>query len=185
MSVLKSAFLDAEGRLFGKFNIIDILMTGFITLLVLGVWLVQSGWHQTSGQVIEGESDILISVQLSDLRTLDTQLFKPGETTAITIRNQPRGQVKIVDSHCDPLMVAVSGSAKPVPDPGKPNGYECFVTLKDHSLVTKDGYVSEGVKVKVGLGIELEGFKYRAYGRITDVVAVKPTAAVPPQPAAS
>ena len=169
------ALIDSNGRLLGTVNVIDACVGLLITLLVIGTLLVQSGWYQTSGKVIEGESDILIHVQLSDLKTLDKELFKPGEKTSITIRNQPRGAVTIVNSECKPLQVTLLDNHKPiaVPDASEPNGHECFVTLKDHSLVTSDGYVSEGVKVKVGLGIELEGFKYRTYGRITDVVPVE------------
>ena len=170
------SFLDKEGRLFGRLNVLDAAVAVLIGLMIVGVFAVQSGLHTTSGQVVQGETDIHIAVQISDFKTLDPNLFKPQQTTSITIRNQPRGQVEIVSSTCERIQTVV-GDNRVGQDPAEPNGYECFVVLKDHALVTKDGYVTNGVKVKVGLGIELEGFKYRVYGRITDVTAMNPATA--------
>jgi hypothetical protein len=163
------ALMDKNGRLFGRFNVLDTAVASLIGLMVLGVFVVQSGLHTTSGQVVEGESDIQIHVQISDFKTLDPQLFVPGNATHITIRNQPRGDVTITSAQCKRIQVSL-GNGAVANDAAEPNGHECFVVLRDHALVTKDGYVTEGVKVKVGLGIELEGFKYRVYGRITDVL---------------
>lgn len=170
------AILDGQGRLFGKINLVDGVISLAIILGVLGVLLVQSGWHVTSGQVVQGESDILISVQIPRLTTLDKNLFKPGAKTAITIRNQPRGDVLVESVKSTPSRVPfLDGAGKPVavPDVSQTNSYDYILKLKDHAKVTADGYVAEGVKVKIGLPIELEGFKYRVYGKIVNVEAVQ------------
>lgn len=168
--------IDERGKLFGQWNIIDALVTGAIGLSVLGVFLVQSGFQVTSGQVVEGESDIRITVQIPLLRTLDRNLFVPGQKTAITIRNQPRGEVPIDSATSSPAkmtLAAANGKPELVEDLAQVNTYDFTVVLHDHAKVTEDGYVSEGVKVKVGLPIELEGFKYRVYGKIVNVEAVE------------
>lgn len=168
--------LDERGKLLGKINVLDFISGGVIVLAVLGFFMVQSGYHVTSGEVIEGESDVEITVQVSDLKTLDPNLFKPGEQTAITIRNQPRGTVEVVSAQSQPVQVtALNSQGQPtgVKDYSEPNGYDLFIKLKDHAMVTRDGYVANGVKIKIGLPIELEGFKYRVYGRITDVNAIE------------
>lgn len=169
-------WIDENGRFLGKVNIVDLFTTSVVVLGVLGVFLVQSGLHVTSGQVVEGEADIFVDVQISDLKSLDPNLFKAGEKTDITIRNQPRGSVSIVEAHSQPVQVTVldsKGQVKGVGDYSEPNGHDFFVTLKDHAKITQNGYVAAGVKVKVGLPIELEGFKYRAYGRIINVREAK------------
>lgn len=166
------AIIDKQGKLFGRINVIDFVFVSTVCLAVMGVLLVQSGLHVTSGQVVQGETDILIAVQVPNLKTLDSALFKPGQKTAITIRNQPRGQVLIEDVKSEPVKITLpspTGQAQSIPDPSQANGYDYTLWLKDHAKVTEDGYVTEGVKVKIGLPIELEGFKYRVYGKIVDV----------------
>lgn len=168
------ALLNEQGKLLGRINIVDFIIGGIILLGVLGIFLVQSGTHITSGQMVEGETDILITVQIPNLKTLDPQLFEPHKKTAITIRNQPRGDVLIEQVSSNPVRITgVLPSGKPVlvDDLAQTNGYDYLIQLKDHAKITKDGYVSEGVKVKVGLPIELEGFKYRVYGKIVNVEA--------------
>lgn len=168
--------LNSEGRLFGRFNVLDVVVTGAIALGVAGVFLVQSGTQVTSGQVVEGETDILVYVQIPSLKTLDRELFEPDKNTSITIRNQPRGEVLIESVKSAPTKVTMLGSnQKPlaVDDIAMANSYDYTVVLKDHAKITKDGFVTEGVKVKIGLPIELEGFNYRVYGKIVDVQAAQ------------
>ena len=62
-----------------------------------------------------------------------------------------------------------NGSLKTVSDPADPLGNDYMVTLKDHALFTQDGYVTEGIKVKIGLNIEVEGKNYRVPGMIIGV----------------
>jgi hypothetical protein len=166
--------LDSNGRLLGKYNIFDAMMLGIALLIGVGLLAVQSGWHQTSGETIKGEADIEYTVLLRNLKTLKKDLFVPGKTLSITIRNQPRGEVTILDAQVTPKKLAVptaTGEAKVIDDPADLYGYDYLIQLKDHALVTDEGYVTEGIKVKVGLPIEVEGFDYRVNGVIADVKA--------------
>jgi len=162
------SMVDKNGKLWGKINVIDFTLAVVVVVGVLGVFLVQSGTEVTSGKVVEGESDILTTIQIPNLKTLDKNLFEVGKKTAITIRNQPRGEVLIQNVVSAPVRITVS-SGKAVPDMAQNNSYDYTIVLKDHAKITADGYVAEGVKVKIGLPIELEGFKYRVYGKIVDV----------------
>jgi len=169
------SLIDQNGKLLGKINVIDFTVAAVIVLGVLGVFLVQSGAQVTSGKVVEGESDIRITIQIPNLKTLDSKLFEPGKKTSITIRNQPRGEVLIDKVQFAPVRITLAAGGKPqaVPDLAQSNSYDYLIALKDHAKITADGYVTEGVKVKVGLPIELEGFKYRVYGKIVNVEAVQ------------
>lgn len=167
-----------DGKVLGKWNILDASLVGVFALVAVGIMLVQSGSLVTSGKEVQGESDIRITVQIPSLKTLDKSLFVPGKTTAITIRNQPRGDVKIESVKISPVQAVFLNSlnhAVSVEDLSQKNSYDYTITLKDHALIAKDGYVTEGVKVKIGLPIELEGFKYRVYGKIVDVNPIKET----------
>jgi hypothetical protein len=170
------ALIDQNGRLFGRINIIDSVFTLAVVLGVAGVFLVQSGVHVTSGQVVQGETDIAITVFIPLFKTLDSELFKPGEKTSITIRNQPRGDVLIEGVEKTPVkMTAIfqNGQTQIVDDLAQVNSMDYTLRLRDHAKITKDGYVAEGVKVKVGLPMELEGFKYRVYGKIVNVEPIE------------
>lgn len=165
-------FMNQSGQLFGRINVIDFLGFGLAGLATLGILLVQSGFYQTSGQVIKGEGDIQYTVYIRNLKTLQPNLFVPGKKLSITIRNQPRGAVAITHVQQTPKrssFMLPNGTLKTLTDPADPYGYDYLVTLKDHALFTEDGYVTEGIKVKMGLNIEVEGKNYRVPGMIVDV----------------
>ena len=162
-------FIDDSGRLFGKVNVIDFGFLAVVLLAAVGLLAVQSGWHKTSGQMIQGEADIHYTFQLRNVKTLHpNDMFKPGDSLSMTIRNQPRGSVQITDVKMNPKHILI-GNGQLVPDTSDPNGYDYLVTVKDHATVTSDGYVTEGVKVKTGMSIDVESPNYRLSGIIIDV----------------
>lgn len=164
--------INQSGQLFGRINLIDFLGLALALLVAVGIIAVQSGMYRTSGQVIKGEGDIQYTILIRNLKTLQPDLFVPGKKLSITIRNQPRGEVPIVsvDRHAKRTSYMLpSGELKTVEDPADPNGYDYLVTLKDHATFTNDGYVTEGIKVKIGLSIEVEGKNYRVPGIIVAV----------------
>lgn len=165
------SLMDSQGRLFGKINLIDAGVYGVLLLGVLGIIAVQSGWHTTSGEVIKGEAEIQYTFMMRNAKVLDPNLFKVGDTLSMTIRNQPRGKVTITDVKVSPKMavVEVGSNYKVIPDPTEKNGYDFLITVKDKATVTDDGYVTEGVKVKTGSNIDVEGFGYRMPALIVDV----------------
>lgn len=165
-------WINSSGQVFNRINLIDFMGLALAFLIAIGVILVQSGIYQTSGQVIKGEGDIHYTVYIRNLKTLDPELFAPGKKLSITIRNQPRGEVPIVEVKRNPRRASymlADGTLKTMEDPADPYGYDYLVTLKDHALFTQDGYVTEGIKVKIGLNIEVEGRNYRVPGMIVNV----------------
>ena len=162
--------LDTNGRLFGKFNVLDAGLVMLLALGGLGLFLVQSNLHATSKAMVQGETDLDIRVMFT-LRSEDAQLLKAGDETHITVRNQPRGAVQIVDVQKVPVqvMLALNGTPTAVTDTTEKHVYSYWVTLRDHATITKEGYVAEGVKIKVGVPVDLEGFKYFVHGGIVDV----------------
>jgi hypothetical protein len=175
MRAQKMKMVDQSGRLFGKFNVIDFSALAMLLLVALGILLVQSGLYRTSGQQVKGESDIEYTIALRNVKTFQPDLFKKGNQLSITIRNQPRGNVLITDSQVTPKkMVVPSGqSYQVINDPIDTNGFDYIVKLRDHAVITGDGYVTNGIKVKIGLPIEVEGFNYRLPAVIADIREVK------------
>ena len=179
--------LDANGRLLGRWNLIDASTLGLLFLVALGIVGVQSGWLKTSSQVVQGETDIEYTILIRNLKTLQPNLFQPGKTLSITIRNQPRGQVKIVAAAVSPKKIIIpntqEGTYDVIEDPIDRFGYDYTVRLRDHAIITPDGYVTEGIKVKIGLPIEVEGYHYRVGGVIAEVREASKTASTETLPA--
>jgi hypothetical protein len=172
--------IDKAGRLLGKWSLIDIGTLGVLFMVAVGIIGVQSGWVKTSSQVVKGETDIEYTILIRNLKTLQPNLFQVGKTLSITIRNQPRGQVTIVAVSASPKKIilpnAQDGTYHIIEDPIDRFGYDYVIRLKDHAVVTPDGYVTEGIKVKIGLPIEIEGYHYRVGGIIAEVKEAAPVA---------
>jgi hypothetical protein len=159
-----------------RLNRLDWVLIALALAVGLGVLAVQVGMHRTARQVVKGETDILLTVYLMHLRTLGPNVFIPGGKASLTIRNVPRGELVIQAVRSFPklaLVTTLQGTEKAVPDLSDPLARNYLVTLKDHAVVTPDGYVSEGIKVKKGLPVEIEGFDYRVTGVIVDVQGAK------------
>jgi hypothetical protein len=158
-------------------NLVDALIGVVIVISVLGVIAVQSKWMRTSGQMILGETELDYTVLIRNLKTLKRDLFVPGKNLSITIRNQPRGEVTIMAVEATPKKIVLpdnKGGAVVLDDPADEYGFDYKVHLRDHALIGKDGYVTEGIKVKIGLPIEVEGFDYRVNGVIVSVDKAPP-----------
>lgn len=167
------AFIDEHGRLLGRFNVIDTVMALGVVLAVGALLLVQSGAHQTSSAMIEGDAVIEYTVHLSHVDALHPeQWFKAREPVDLTVRNQPRGHVDVVAYTFTPRRAIIPVSAGKfvlVDDPNAPNTVEMYVTLRDNVQATKDGYVGNGVKLKQGSHVVLENDLTRLDGVISDV----------------
>jgi hypothetical protein len=164
-----------NGKLFGVVNIIDLAVILFIFVGLTGLILVKSGKFATSAHTIKKQAMIEFDVAIRGLKlSSDEQLFKVGDKTFITIRNVPYTSLDIVKSAMAPWQTVIPDPKNPsraiaVKDPAETNTYNYTVTLRDKALITDDGAVIGGNKIKTGLLVTLEGFKYRVNGVVTDV----------------
>lgn len=165
--------LNGELKLFGRFNAFD-----FVCLLVLllagGGFLLAKAGHAGVNKAIHGTARIDIDIYFVGIKTKDPDLFKAGETSALTIRNQPvYPPMTIVKVEHWPKKVAFLApdgkKALALPDPSQPLANDFLVTVSDTADITDDGYVVRGNKLKVGNQVELESFKYRVQGVVVDI----------------
>ena len=152
---------------------LDLTVIAVAFLALAGFGLAKAGYAGVD-QVIEGTHKVNISVYLIGLKTLDTEIFKAGEKSAITIRNRPVDPpmtiVKVEHwPHKASFLKPDASGAVAFADPATPFAHDFMITLEDVADGTKDGYVIRGNKVKVGNLVELEGFKYRAQGVVADI----------------
>lgn len=164
-----------DGKLFGKINIVDLLVIVFIFLGALGLYLVKSGKFLTSSKVNQGTKEVQFDVVLRGMKlSRESNVFKAGDKSFITIRNVPYTKLIIVKSEKTKWQTPLPNPKNPTEsiaavDPTTPYTYNFLVTLKDKAIITPDGPVIGGNKIKMGLPIELEGYNYKFSGIVSDV----------------
>lgn len=154
-------------------NIVDKVIIIAIILGIVGFFAVKLNLHQTSSNIIERKASIEFDVNfMAQPISSKASLFKKGDDAFITIRNVPYTKLQIVDYTCTPWEMSVYDNTKNVfaiKDPSRSDIYNIQVTLKDDAIITPDGAVIGGNKIKIGLPITIEGFNYRLNGVVSDV----------------
>ncbi|MGB3761365.1 MAG: DUF4330 domain-containing protein [Rivularia sp. (in: cyanobacteria)] len=171
------AILDSKGRLFGKFNILDIGALLVILLVIGGIFL----FPGTTGSVAQVgtttkpiEVDLIVrGLKVKDIDRLSEQGFKKAGKTNVIIRNQPYGQIPIKSIEVLPRKIIVTqpdGSIKLMEDP-RENIFstDMLLTLAGKATITDSGPVLGNSKVKIGMPFELEGFNYNFNASVIDV----------------
>ena len=162
-------------NIFGKFNIIDVIIVlGVIIALLVGVVTIKH-FRQTADKQIEATSQISFQVFLRGVTVTGEEFpIKAGEKTFITIRNVPYTELTVNGVAYTPRQTAVASSKSDkqyilVNDPGQIAIFDAVVSVTDTAKITKDGAVVGGNKIKMGLPITLEGKNYKFNGTISDV----------------
>lgn len=168
------AFLDSQGRLFGKVSLLDLGAGGIILAAVSSLFLAPSltgSVAQVGAKKQALEVEVLIKgFSAADASGLMADIRREGQSSII-IRNQPYGQVKVLSAQLLPRTIPTpqpDGSLKAQPDP-RPEAKltsDALLTLTGDATKTTDGYVFGNSKVKVGTPIELEGQSYRFGGSV-------------------
>jgi len=168
-----------DGKILGKFNIVDFTIWVIIAIVILGLIIVKSGIHKPLGKVALGKKQVEFTVitRAYDV-TAAEELFKPGEKTFITIRNNPYTELEIVKVKKDTSQEMFFNYDRPeipylIDNVAYPNRFQYTVTVKDTAQITKDGAVIGGNKIKIGLPVDLEGFNYRLSGMVSDVKIIE------------
>lgn len=162
-------------NLFGKFNIVDIVIVlGVLIALIVGV-LTTKHFRQTADRQIEAISPITFQVFLRGVTVTGEEFpIKSNDKTFITIRNVPYTQLHVLGVSSQARQTAIASSrAKEqyilIKDPAQPSIYDAVITITDTAKITKDGAVVGGNKIKMGLPVTLEGENYKFNGTISDV----------------
>ncbi len=158
-----------------KLNPLDLTVLAILITALAGFGLARAGYAGVD-QIIEGTHKVDIDVYLIGVKTLDPDIFKVGDKSAITIRNRPvQPPMSIVKvnhwPHKASFLKPDASGVVSFPDPAVPHAHDYIVTVRDEADATRDGFVIRGNKVKIGNLVELEGFKYRVQGVVADIKA--------------
>ncbi|OKH36703.1 pyruvate/2-oxoglutarate dehydrogenase complex,dihydrolipoamide dehydrogenase (E3) component [[Phormidium ambiguum] IAM M-71] len=168
--------LDSQGRILGKFSILDLGAALVILLVIVGIFFFP-GTSGSLAQVGVPTKPVEVDVVVRGLSIRQPQnLLKEFQTkkkTNVIIRNQPYGQVDVKAVRELPRTIIVpqpDGTAKAVLDPRQDNfSTDMLITLTGKAQITKNGPVLGNSKLKVGTPVELEGFDYNFNASVIDV----------------
>jgi Domain of unknown function (DUF4330) len=170
------AILDSKGRLFGKFNLLDIGAIFVVLLVVVGIFLFPGSGSvaQVNAKIVPIEVDLVVrGLNVRDPQQLYANGFAKDGKTKVIIRNQPYGEIKIKSIQELPRTLSVpqpDGSLKELADPRKNNfSTDMLLTLEGKANLTETGAVLGNSKVKIGMPFELEGFNYNFNATVIDI----------------
>lgn len=171
------ALIDSKGRLFGKYNLLDVGAVLVILLVIASIFLLPGttgSVAQVNAKKVPIEVDLVVrGLNVRDIKQLEERGFKAGGKTKLIIRNQPYGEIGIKSNQVLPRTIVIplpDGTAKEVPDPRSNNfSTDMLLTLQDQAHLTDDGPVLGNSKVKIGMPFELEGFNYNFNASVIDV----------------
>lgn len=164
------AILDSKGRLFGKINLLDLGAVLVMLMVVAGIFLFPGKSGTSVAQIASNTKVVEVDCMVRGLTVSDPQdLFDSisnSDQVNVIIRNQPYGQLDVVEVQSLPRSVAVpqpDGSVDAAPDPRPELNYtiDMLITLSGEAQIGDDGPVLGGNKVKVGTPLELEGPTFR------------------------
>ncbi|MEA5569782.1 DUF4330 domain-containing protein [Calothrix sp. UHCC 0171] len=170
------AILDSKGRLFGKFNLLDVGAICVIVLVAIGIFLLPGTGSiaQVNQKTVPIEVDLVVrGLNVRDTQQLYVNGFNKGGKTKVIIRNQPYGEINIKSIRELPRTIPVpqpDGSVKELRDPRKDNfSTDMLLTLEGKAQLTDNGPVLGNSKVKIGMPFELEGFNYNFNASVIDL----------------
>jgi hypothetical protein len=168
------AILDRQGRLFGKFSLLDIGAVLVILFVIVGIFISPGSTGRVNGQESQAvEADVIVrGLNVLNPDSLMTQ-FSPGSKLSFVIRNQPAGQVDIKSVRQLDRNLAVpqaDGTVKAMKDP-RPDSYsvDMIVTVTGKGQKTKEGLVLGNTKMKIGSSVEIDQLNYNFNGTVIDI----------------
>jgi Domain of unknown function (DUF4330) len=169
------AILDRQGRLFGKFSILDVGTVLVMLFVVAGIFFSPGGSSPMRGQVESHpvEADVIVR-GLNILKPEQLlQRFAPGSKLSFVIRNQPAGQVDIKEVRQLKRTLVLpqpDGSGKEMVDPRSDNySMDMIITVTGKGQQTKDGLVLGNTKMKIGSSVEIDQLHYNFNGTVIDI----------------
>lgn len=158
-----------------QFRFVDLIIILVVILALAAGFLTYKHFRQTASKQIESTSKIAFQVFLRGVTiTSGVCPIKAGDETFISIRNVPYTNLKVVDVRSDSKKVLMlNPMGKPpfviMDDYSQMFMYDILVTVTDTAIITKDGAVVGGNKVKIGLPITLEGKDYKFNGTVSNI----------------
>lgn len=157
--------IDKKGRLFGKINIIDLLV------LIIVVGLIAFGAKRMgSGKVSQSETkEALVTYEISEIRQLSVDQIVVGDPLYQYDKGTYIGTIEKVD--VEPFRERIDYNGRWV-EADVPRKFIAKVTVKANIEETDQYYLVGGEQTRVGVQFRLKNKNFAAFGTVIDVELV-------------
>lgn len=157
------ALIDEKGRLFGKINIIDLLIVLLVIAIAGGAYLVFFG--RSDKQAVE-TSKVTYDFEITNVNKDFVDAITPGDPIRDSIRGNELGTVVSKESRKATMLNEdiINGRyiIAEVPD-----AYDVVITIEAHADITPANIIVGGAEVKVGKKFFIKGKGYANQGFVT------------------
>jgi len=152
-------FVDRQGRLFGRFNIVNVLV------LVIIVAAGTAGAYKLLVAEQEGlveTKTILLTLEVADVRQPSVDAVAIGERVFGYATEIPLGEV--IESRAEPHREPVATAAGQILMAEVPGRFDLFMVVQAEGVVGPNAITVSGCEVKIGVELPISGrlFSFRA-----------------------
>lgn len=162
------ALIDGKGRLFGKINIVDLLIVLLIASIAGGVYFVFFGGADK--QVVE-TTKVVYDFEITNVNKDFVDAITPGDPIRDNIRGSELGTVVSKESrNATMLNEDLINGRYVIAD--VPNAYDVVITIEANANITPANIIVGGAEVKVGKKFSIKGKGYANQGFVTKMTLI-------------
>lgn len=163
------ALFDGKGRLFGKINIVDLLILLIIISIAGGVYLAFFGGSDK--QVME-TSKVVYDFEITNVNKDFVDAITPGDPIRDNVRGNELGTVvSKVSKKATMLNEDLINGKYIIAD--VPDAYDVVITIEAQADITPANIIVGGAEVKVGKKFSIKGKGYANQGFVTKMTLVE------------
>ena len=159
------ALIDKKGRLFGKVNIVDLIIILVILSLIGGIYFVFFGGSDK--QVVE-TSKIVYEFEITNVNKDFFDAITPGDPIRDNIRGNEIGTVvsKVFRKATMLNEDLINGKYVIVE---VPDAYDVVITIEGKANITPANIIVGGAEIKIGKKFSIKGKGYANQGFVTKI----------------
>lgn len=160
--------IDSKGRLFGKINIVDLLIVLLIISIAGGIYLVFFGGSDK--QVVETRK-VVYDFEITNVNMEFIDAITPGDPIRDSTRGNELGTVVSKTSrNATMLNEDIINGRYVIAD--VPDAYDVVITIEAKANITPANIIVGGAEVKVGKKFFIKGKGYANQGFVTKMTLV-------------
>lgn len=162
------ALIDSKGKLFGKINIVDLLIVLLIISIAGGVYLVFFGGSDK--QIVE-TTKVVYDFEITNVNMDFIEAITPGDPIRDSTRGNELGTVVSKTSRkATMLNEDLINGRYIIAD--VPDAYDVVITIEARADITPANIIVGGAEVKVGKKFFIKGKGYANQGFVTKMTLV-------------
>lgn len=154
------ALIDGKGRLFGKINIIDLLIVLMLVVIVGGAYYMFFGGDDK--QVLDAGT-LIYDIEVTNVSKSFVDAINPGDPIKDSVRGNDLGTVVSKTAREATMMIEDFINGRYVISK-VPNTYDVVITIEAKANVTPANILVGGTEVKVGKKFYIKGKGYANQG---------------------